>query len=59
MQRPPKAKKLVVVGDKVCGQMNLLAAFIHKDADYIPTVIGNQYVDIEVNNQKVQIFVVR
>ena len=50
-----KARKLVVVGDGMCGKTSLLYALMHMtfDPDHTPTVFDNYATDIDVDNKKV------
>jgi len=50
-----KTRKLVVVGDGMCGKTSLLYAFMHKAFDplHIPTIFDTYAADIEVDDKKV------
>jgi GTPase SAR1 family protein len=50
-----KTRKLVVVGDGMCGKTCLLYAFMHKsfDPSHTPTIFDTYAIDIQVDEKKV------
>ncbi len=50
-----KNRKLVVVGDGMCGKTSLLYAFMHKgfDPSHTPTIFETYALDIQVDGKKV------
>jgi small GTP-binding protein len=51
-----KTRKLVVVGDGMCGKTSLLYAFMHQtfDPSHTPTIFDTYAANIEVDNKKVK-----
>jgi small GTP-binding protein len=51
-----KNRKLVVVGDGMCGKTCLLYAFTHDtfDPHYAPTIFDTHAVDIQVDGKRVR-----
>lgn len=50
-----KTRKLVVVGDGMCGKTSLLYAFIYKtfDPSHTPTIFDTYATDTEIDGRKV------